>query len=208
MDWLSEHAWAVWTGPRRAPGMAELMSLDLVLAMLAVGALAGAVTAALGAGVPAQVLVAGAASVAMLALVRPSLVARLHQGPDLVLGTSKLLGQRATVTQRMTGLAGRPDQAGAARPGPPRRTTSTRRSRPAPPSRSSRSAARRRTSTRFLSSTTEEESVVPLAFLILAVLLLLFVVVLLAKTVRIVPQARAGVVERFGKYLRRRCPPA
>ena len=27
-----------------------------------------------------------------------------------------------------------------------------------------------------------------------------FVVVLLAKTVRIVPQARAGIVERFGKY--------
>src|SRR6187401_2088615 len=34
----------------------------------------------------------------------------------------------------------------------------------------------------------------------LAVLLFLFVAVLLAKTVRIVPQARAGIVERFGKY--------
>lgn len=42
----------------------------------------------------------------------------------------------------------------------------------------------------------------PLVLLILAVLLLLFVVVLLAKTVRIIPQARAGVVERFGKYLK------
>ena len=36
--------------------------------------------------------------------------------------------------------------------------------------------------------------------LILLVLLFLFVVTLLAKTVRIVPQARAGIVERFGKY--------
>ncbi len=36
--------------------------------------------------------------------------------------------------------------------------------------------------------------------LILLILLFLFVVVVLAKTVRIVPQARAGVVERFGKY--------
>ncbi|HSV41654.1 MAG TPA: SPFH domain-containing protein, partial [Nocardioidaceae bacterium] len=35
---------------------------------------------------------------------------------------------------------------------------------------------------------------------ILFLLLLLFVVVVLAKTVRIIPQARAGVVERFGKY--------
>ncbi len=35
---------------------------------------------------------------------------------------------------------------------------------------------------------------------IVVVLLVLFVIVLLARTVRIVPQARAGVVERFGKY--------
>ncbi len=39
-----------------------------------------------------------------------------------------------------------------------------------------------------------------LAFLIVLAVLLLFLVVMLAKTVRIVPQARAGVVERFGKY--------
>src|SRR3954452_20016690 len=39
-----------------------------------------------------------------------------------------------------------------------------------------------------------------LILLILLVLLFLFVVTLLAKTVRIVPQARAGIVERFGKY--------
>lgn len=104
MDWLSEHAWAVWLGLAALLGMAELMSLDLVLAMLAVGALAGAVSAAVGAGVPVQVIVAGVTAVAMLWLVRPSLVARLHQGPDLVLGTGKLLGQRAVVTKRITGL--------------------------------------------------------------------------------------------------------
>lgn len=104
MDWLSEHAWVVWVSLATLLGMAELVSLDLVLAMLAVGALAGGVTAALGAGVAAQVIVAGVTSVAMLALVRPSLVARLHAGPDLVLGTGKLLGQRAVVTKRITGL--------------------------------------------------------------------------------------------------------
>lgn len=36
--------------------------------------------------------------------------------------------------------------------------------------------------------------------LVLMAMLFLFVVVLLAKTIRIVPQARAGIVERFGKY--------
>ncbi len=39
-----------------------------------------------------------------------------------------------------------------------------------------------------------------MVILILLALIFLFVVVVLAKTVRIVPQARAGVVERFGKY--------
>ncbi|MFA6574432.1 MAG: SPFH domain-containing protein [Nocardioides sp.] len=40
----------------------------------------------------------------------------------------------------------------------------------------------------------------PVIYLVLLGLLFLFVFVLLAKTVRIVPQARAGIVERFGKY--------
>jgi regulator of protease activity HflC (stomatin/prohibitin superfamily) len=36
--------------------------------------------------------------------------------------------------------------------------------------------------------------------LVVVVLLVLFAVAVLAKTIRIVPQARAGIVERFGKY--------
>ncbi|ANH39780.1 Modulator of FtsH protease HflK [Nocardioides dokdonensis FR1436] len=39
-----------------------------------------------------------------------------------------------------------------------------------------------------------------LAISILLAVLFLFVIVVLGKTIRIVPQARAGVVERFGKY--------
>ena len=38
------------------------------------------------------------------------------------------------------------------------------------------------------------------AVLILLALFLIFVVLVLAKTIRIIPQARAGIVERFGKY--------
>ncbi len=105
MDWLSEHAWAAWLGIAAVLGMAELVSMDLVLIMLAVGALAGMVTAAVGAGVAIQVIVAGITAVGMLAIVRPSLVARLHQGPELRLGAAKLVGQRAVVTQQITGLA-------------------------------------------------------------------------------------------------------
>ena len=36
--------------------------------------------------------------------------------------------------------------------------------------------------------------------LVVFVLVVLFAAAVLAKTVRIVPQARAGIVERFGKY--------
>jgi regulator of protease activity HflC (stomatin/prohibitin superfamily) len=39
-----------------------------------------------------------------------------------------------------------------------------------------------------------------MAILILLALIVIFVIVLLAKTVKIIPQARAGIVERFGKY--------
>ena len=38
------------------------------------------------------------------------------------------------------------------------------------------------------------------AVLVVFALFLIFVVLVLAKTIRIVPQARAGIVERFGKY--------
>ena len=38
------------------------------------------------------------------------------------------------------------------------------------------------------------------AALIILVILLIFVILVLSKTIRIVPQARAGIVERFGKY--------
>jgi membrane protein implicated in regulation of membrane protease activity len=105
MDWLSENAWAAWFALAALLGVAELVSLDLVLIMLAAGALAGGVAAALGGALILSVLVAGLTAIAMLALVRPNLIAKLHQGPDLQLGHGKLVGQRGVVTQRMTGLA-------------------------------------------------------------------------------------------------------
>ena len=71
-----------------------MLSLDLVLIMLAVGAVAGMVLAVVGA--PDRPPDAGGAgvSVAMLGLVRPALAKRLHGGPELSLGHGKLVGQR------------------------------------------------------------------------------------------------------------------
>lgn len=104
MEWLNDNLWAGWVALAVALGAAELLSLDLILLMLAVGAIVGAITAGIGFPVILQILLAGGASVAMLALVRPSVVKRLHSGPELQLGHAKLVGRQALVTEDVTSL--------------------------------------------------------------------------------------------------------
>ena len=107
MDWWDgDNAWALWLGLSIVLGVAELASLDLVLLMLAAGALGGMVTALIGAGVIVQVLVAAAVSVGMLALVRPSVVGRLHSGPDLKHGPAALIGTEGFALTEVTGRDG------------------------------------------------------------------------------------------------------
>lgn len=106
MEWLGENAWAVWLGAAMLLGGAEMLSLDLVLLMLAVGAIGGLVTALLGATVGIQVLVAAGTSVALLALVRPGVVKKLHNGPDLVQGHAALVGQEGFVIAEISGSSG------------------------------------------------------------------------------------------------------
>ena len=102
MDWLGDHLPGVFLGLAILLGIAEMASLDLILAMLALGAVVGMITALLGAGFAVSAIAAAVASVACLALVRPVLVKRLHSGPELSLGHGKLVGQQGLVTQRIT----------------------------------------------------------------------------------------------------------
>lgn len=102
MEWLGDHLWAAWLLLAVALGVAEMVSLDLILLMMAVGALVAAVVAIAGAPIALQVLLGAGASAAMLLLVRPSLVARLHTGPDLVSGHNRLVGQQAVVTEELS----------------------------------------------------------------------------------------------------------
>ena len=81
-----------------------MFSLDLILIMLAVGAVAAMVTALMGAPLAVQVLVAAGASVAMLAVVRPTVAKKLHSGPELRLGHDKLVGRQGLVTEEISGL--------------------------------------------------------------------------------------------------------
>jgi membrane protein implicated in regulation of membrane protease activity len=102
MEWLGDHLAAAWLVLAVGLGVAELVSLDLILIMVAVGAIVGALAALASFPVILQVLLAAGGSAAMLALVRPNLVKKLHQGPDLVTGTGKLVGQQGVVTEELS----------------------------------------------------------------------------------------------------------
>ena len=102
MEWLGDHLWAAWMVLAVALGVAEMVSLDLILMMLAVAALVGALAALASLAFILQVLLAAGSSAAMLALVRPNLVKKLHSGPDLVTGANKLVGQQGVVTEELS----------------------------------------------------------------------------------------------------------
>lgn len=89
MDWL------LWLGLGALLVVAELLSMGLILLMLAGGAFAAAITATVTDNWVIEVVVALVVSTALLALVRPELVKKLHRGPELVLGTRKMIGLRA-----------------------------------------------------------------------------------------------------------------
>lgn len=99
MDWIRDHLWETWLGVAIALGVAEMLSMDLFLLMLAGGALAGMGTALVTDNVVVQVVVASAAAVLLMGAVRPPLLKRLHGGPDLVLGPASLVGSHGLVTE-------------------------------------------------------------------------------------------------------------
>ncbi len=105
MDWLQENAWAAWLALTILLGAAEMFSASLIMAMLAVGTTVGMLAALIGLPVAAQVIAAAGTSVATLALLRPNLVKRLNQGPELRLGHGKLVGRQALVVEEISALS-------------------------------------------------------------------------------------------------------
>jgi membrane protein implicated in regulation of membrane protease activity len=107
MQFLSDNQWVMWLALSVGLAAAELLSLDLILLMLAVGALGGAVVAAVQGQVVLQVLVALAISLGMLTFVRPNVVRRLHRGPELTTGHAALVGKQAIVLETVDARTGR-----------------------------------------------------------------------------------------------------
>lgn len=98
--------WVWWVVGALALLALEIISLDLILAMVAVGALAGAVAAALGVGLVGQVLAAAIVSVLCLFGVRPIAIRHLQASPQAATNIDALIGADALVLQRVDRLHG------------------------------------------------------------------------------------------------------
>ena len=99
-------AWQAWLALAIALGVLELFSLDLVLLMLATGALVGMIASAAGLALWLQVLAAATLATAALGVLRPNVVKRLHSGPELVLGHEALVGRQALVIEEISSQGG------------------------------------------------------------------------------------------------------
>ena len=106
MEWLQNNEWAAWLIAALALVGFELLTLDLVLLMLGVGAGSAAIVAALTDSTAASLATAVVVSVGMLAVVRPSLARRLHHGPELTTGHQALVGRTAVVVEPVDQHAG------------------------------------------------------------------------------------------------------
>ncbi len=99
MDWIRDHAAETWLIAAVVLGALELASTDLILLMLAGGALIGMVVALTGGPFILQLLAALAVAVGLLAVVRPGMVKRLHAGPELKIGPEALIGKQGLILE-------------------------------------------------------------------------------------------------------------
>lgn len=101
-DWLGDNSWAIWLSLAFLLGIAEIMSLDLVLIMLAVGALAAAGIAVIAPSLWwLQILVASGISIMMLLLLRPTLLAKVRSMPGYRSSTAKMVGSSGVATSQI-----------------------------------------------------------------------------------------------------------
>ncbi|MFL6091240.1 MAG: NfeD family protein [Aeromicrobium sp.] len=105
--WIAEHAALTWLAIAVLLAVVELLSLDFVLLMFGLGALAASVATVFGAPLWLAVAIFAIASIALLFVLRPALLHRLHSGPTLATGFSNLVGRDALVLQTVGPRAGR-----------------------------------------------------------------------------------------------------
>jgi membrane protein implicated in regulation of membrane protease activity len=104
---VNHYDWAFWLGLAIVFGIVEVASLDLVFLMLAVGALAGAVTALLTDNVAVEAVVSMAVAIAMLFVVRPVALRHLRTPLAIRTGVAALVGEHGVVLERVDAHGGR-----------------------------------------------------------------------------------------------------
>ncbi|MCH0542510.1 NfeD family protein [Streptomyces sp. MUM 203J] len=105
-------AWVWWLIAAVGLGIPLVLTAMPEFGMFSVGAVAGAVTAALGGGVVTQIIVFVAVSVALLAVVRPIAARHRAAQPEHASGIDALKGRQAVVLERVDGNGGRIKLAG------------------------------------------------------------------------------------------------
>lgn len=103
MQWLAENAWVVWLIIAVGLAIAETSTLDFTLLMLASGALAGVGVALFFPGlIWLQILVALIVAVAMLLLLRPTLLAKIRSAPGYRSSLEKMVGSPGVAVTEIT----------------------------------------------------------------------------------------------------------
>ncbi|KNB52509.1 NfeD family protein [Streptomyces caatingaensis] len=106
------NTWAWWLVAAVGLGIPLVVTAMPEFGMLAVGAVAAAVTDALGGGTVAQFVVFAVVSVALIAVVRPIANRQRRGRPALQSGIEALKGRQAVVLERVDGHGGRIKLAG------------------------------------------------------------------------------------------------
>lgn len=110
---LGDSPWLLWLALALAAGTAEVLSLNLIFLMIAGGGVAAAVVAAIGLGVPVQVVVFAVVTGLLLVAARPPLLAYVRRSlPPTTMNTAALVGRDAEVLVEVTPTSGRVKLAG------------------------------------------------------------------------------------------------
>ncbi|QIB46601.1 NfeD family protein [Streptomyces aureoverticillatus] len=112
IDHVDMDAWVWWLIGAVALGIPLVLTAMPEFGMLAVGAVAAAVTEGLGGGVAMQAVVFAVVSVALIAVVRPIAARHRAQRPELISGVEALKGRSAVVLERVDSSGGRIKLAG------------------------------------------------------------------------------------------------
>ncbi|HLM25585.1 MAG TPA: NfeD family protein [Thermoleophilaceae bacterium] len=98
--------WVVWMAAAGVLAVGEILTTGFFLAPVAIAAVMAAAAALLGAGVALQMVVFIVATTASIGFLRPVARGHMHTPARLRTGTAALVGQPATVLERVDGQGG------------------------------------------------------------------------------------------------------